>query len=61
MLLYVTTEPINQQLNTVGRLYFQFCDTFAIPSLFERPDVDRLCFFFHSEAEVLHICYGFKG
>lgn len=46
MLLYITIEPINQRLNTVGRVYFQGCVTFAAPSPSERPDVDRLCFFF---------------
>lgn len=48
MLLHIMTEPINQQLNIVGRIVFQFCDTFAIPEPFERPDVDRFFSFFFS-------------
>lgn len=59
MLLYITTEPINQQLNPVARVYFMFCDTFAVSSPFERPDVDRLCFF--STVKQKSCTYGFKG
>lgn len=61
MLLYITIEPINQRLNTIGRVCFQVCVTFAAPSPFERPDVDRLCFFLTVKSKFCTYFFEFKG